>query len=196
MFELIYPVDPATVFPLPTAQTPGALSLSDREMVPIVEASGLVVGQAAREYVHGGSKLLHPVVHLHIINREGSLFIQKRSMSKDLLPGKWDTAVGGHVDYGESLEMALYRETLEELDFRDFNPVYLKTYVWESKKEKELVNIFATVGDFDLHPFNEEVSEGRYWSFSEIETEIGKSVFTPNFEQEFKSVKSSLLALL
>ncbi|MBR4755842.1 MAG: NUDIX domain-containing protein [Bacteroidales bacterium] len=165
-------------------------------MLPVVEENGLVVGQASREDVHGHRKLLHPVVHLHIVNRRGELFLQKRSMNKDLLPGKWDTSVGGHVDYGEILEAALFREASEELGFSGFNPVYLKSYVWESKDEKELVNVFATVGNFILEPANDEVSEGRYWTMEEIEASIGKGIFTPNFEHEFASTKDALLALL
>ena len=164
--------------------------------MPVVEENGLVIGQATRKTVHGGSKLMHPVVHLHIINREGCLYIQKRSMKKDLLPGLWDTAVGGHVDYGESLEEALYRESSEELGFREFNPVYLKSYVWESTREKELVNVFAAVGNFVLKPDLDEVSEGRYRDMAEIEANLGMGLFTPNFEQEFKSIKDTLLALL
>lgn len=117
-------------------------------------------------------------------------------MSKDLLPGKWDTAVGGHIDYGEYLSTSLYREAYEELGFRDFNPIYLRSYVWESEQEKELVNIFATVGNFTLKPDKNEVEEGRYWSMDEIEAALGKGIFTPNFEHEFTEIKHSLLALL
>ena len=196
MFERIYPVDPAPVLPLPTAEKPGLRARARGEMVPVVEENGLVVGQAARADVHGGVKLLHPVVHLHIINRKGELFIQKRSMKKRLFPGLWDTAVGGHVDYGELLEGAIFRESFEELGFRGFNPIYLKTYLWESPREKELVNVFAAVGNFKLAPSNDEVTEGRYWTMDEISASIGKGVFTPNFEQEFESIKDTLLALL
>ena len=37
------------------------------------------------------------------LNGEGQLFLQKRSLHKDIQPGKWDTSVGGHVDLGEVL---------------------------------------------------------------------------------------------
>ncbi len=196
MFDLVYPVAPAPLMPLPSVDNPGDRPRPTGEMVPVVEENGLVIGQATRQSVHDGSKLMHPVIHLHIINREGCLYIQKRSMKKDLLPGRWDTAVGGHVDYGETLEEALYREASEELGFRDFNPIFLKSYIWESAREKELVNVFATVGNFILKPDNDEVSEGRYWNISELEANLGMGLFTPNFEQEFKSIKNTLLSLL
>ena len=196
MFELIYPVDPAPLLPLPTAENPGIQPKVGMEMVPIVEENGLVIGQASRKDIHSGLKLLHPVVHLHILNRSSELFLQKRSMSKDLLPGMWDTAVGGHVDYGELLEAALYREASEELGFTAFNPVYLKTYVWESSTERELVNVFAAVGDFRIHAANDEVSDCRYWPLEEIFSSLGKGVFTPNFEHEFATFKDTLTALL
>ena len=185
MFELIYPVDPAPLLPLPTADNPGVQPSAGMEMLPVVEENGLVVGQTPRKEAHSGLKLLHPVVHLHILNRDGELFLQKRSKFKDLLPGKWDTAVGVHVDYGEILEDALYREAYEELGFSAFNPIYLKTYVWEGVAEKELVNVFAAVGNFSIHSSNDEVEECRFWTMDEIREAIGKGVFTPNFEHEF-----------
>ena len=196
MFELIYPVDPAPILPLPTADDPGTKTLGNAEAVPVVEENGLVVGQAARKTVHDGHRFLHPVVHLHIIDRFGRLYLQKRSMTKDLLPGKWDTAVGGHVDYGELLETALLREAAEELNFREFNPIYLKSYVWDSRRERELVNVFAAVGNFDIRPDSPEVSEGRYWTMDEIAQAETDGIFTPNFVQEFHDIKDTLLALL
>ena len=84
------------------------------EMFPIVDDEGRVIGKATRGECHNGSKLLHPVVHLHVFNTRGDLYLQKRPEWKDIQPGKWDTAVGGHMDYGETPATALQREMLEE----------------------------------------------------------------------------------
>ena len=71
-----------------------------QERFPIVDEEGRVVGSATRGECHNGSRLLHPVVHLHVFNTRGEVYLQKRPQWKDIQPGKWDTSVGGHMDYG------------------------------------------------------------------------------------------------
>ena len=195
MIELIYPYDIAPVVPTPTAETSiqhNAVS----EWFPIVDPAGIVTGRSTRQYCHGGSKPLHPVIHIHIIDRQSRIYLQKRSMKKDIQPGKWDTAVGGHVSYGESVFEAVYREASEELGFTEFHPVHIGTYEFESQIEREMVNIFAVIGSYDLCPDLDEVEEGRWWELADIDAGIGKGVFTPNFESEFQMIRSQLLALL
>lgn len=158
---------------------------NSNEIFPIVDESGTVTGSATRAFCHSGAKPLHPVVHLHIFNDKGELYLQKRSMKKDIQPGKWDTAVGGHVDYGEDIETALRREVREELGITDFDPTFCFRYIFESNIEKELVNSYRTVYNGIITPDMVEVDEGRFWSIGEIRDSIGNGVFTPNFESEF-----------
>lgn len=158
---------------------------NSEEMFPVVDEDGNILSAATRGECHSGSKLLHPVVHLHVFNSRGELYLQKRPEWKDIQPGKWDTAVGGHIDLGESVEMALKREVREELVIEDFNPELLTHYVFESSREKELVFAHKTVYDGEIHP-SEELDGGRFWSIEEIKANMGKEVFTPNFESEFK----------
>ena len=195
MIDLVYPYDLAPVLPAPTADSlPQAAE--GVEYFPIVEPNGLVIGRSSREYCHGGAKPLHPVIHIHIIDRFSRIYLQKRSMKKDIQPGKWDTAVGGHVSYGESIVEAVYREAYEELRLMEFNPIHIETYQFESSVEKEMVSIFVAVGSYELTPDLDEVDEGRWWPVEEIDANIGKGVFTPNFESEFQMIRKQLLALL
>jgi isopentenyldiphosphate isomerase len=161
--------------------------LNKEEWFPVVDENGKVTGKAPRSICHDGkSKLLHPVVHLHLFNSEGNLFLQKRSLRKDIQPGKWDTSVGGHIGLQETIDDALFREALEEIGLKNFEPQFINKYVWESSREKELVFSFVSVSD-NLTAINKnEIDEGIYWTIDEVRRNIGKNIFTPNFEHEFK----------
>ena len=157
-----------------------------QEVFPIVDEEGRVVGSATRGECHDGSRLLHPVVHLHVFNSRGEVYLQKRPDWKDIQPGKWDTAVGGHMDYGETPEEALRREVCEELGITDFTPELIGQYVFDSQRERELVYVNRTTYDGPISPSAEELDGGRFWSIKEIREAIGHSVLTPNFESEFQ----------
>ncbi len=195
MPELFYPASPAPVLPAPRASSPRNAAPPE-EMFPVVEESGLVTAQMRRSYAHGGSHLLHPVVHLHIINRYGEIYLQRRSPDKDFLPGLWDTAVGGHVIYGEQPLEALYREAAEELGLYDFNPYFLDSYVYESRTEREFAYVWAIVGNYDLHPDNAEVAEGRYWNETDLLQAFAAGKVTPMFESEYRRFSPAIQALL
>ena len=160
---------------------------NSEEMFPVVDEQGNILGVATRGECHGGSRLLHPVVHLHVFNSQGDLYLQRRPLWKDIQPGRWDTAVGGHVDLGESVDMALRREAREELGLEGFVAEPLSTYVFESVRERELVYTFRTTWDGPVCP-SDELDGGRFWTPDEIRQQLGKGVFTPNFESELRRV--------
>lgn len=164
------------------------------EWFPLIDEACHVIGKATRRYCHGGSMALHAVVHLHVVDHEGRLYLQKRSMKKDIQPGKWDTAVGGHIDYGEQIADALIREAREELGLtiKAADTQELFQYIWQSEREREMVNAFALCYEGPFAPDHDEVDEGRFWTLAELEAQLGKGVFTPQFEQELPKLLVAL----
>ncbi len=99
--------------------------------------------------------------------------------------------MGGHVDYGEEIGSALAREAREELGLLNFKARHIVSYVFESERERELVYVFYTVTDCMPAP-TDELDGGRFWPLDEIEAMIGKGIFTPNFEQEYRRIEPTI----
>ena len=113
-----------------------------------------------------------------------------------MYPLKWDTAVAGHVVYTENILDALYREAEEEIGLTHFNPIFLKSFVLDSRKQKELVSLFACVGNFSIKSDCQEIIQARWWTIDEVSRHLGRYMFTPIIEKHFLSVKDTLLSLL
>lgn len=164
----------------------------DEEWLPLVNEQGEIIGKAPRSVCHKGEKLLHPVVHLHVLNNQKHVYLQKRPLNKLVQPGKWDTAVGGHISVGETLETALKREAWEEIGLQNFSARLVKTYRWDSDIESELVYSFVSHDFKSIHLHSDEVEEGRFWTPKQIESSIGQGIFTPNFEHEYQLLKKEI----
>ena len=80
------------------------------ELFEIVDEHDQVIGRAPRAECHGNPALLHRTAHVVVFSTDGRLLLQKRAASKDIQPGKWDTAVGGHLTPGETYEQGARRE--------------------------------------------------------------------------------------
>ncbi|NOZ25108.1 MAG: NUDIX domain-containing protein [Nitrospirae bacterium] len=156
------------------------------EMLEIVDSEGRVIGRASRAEIHGDNRLLHRVVHVIVVNHSGDILLQKRSVNKDVAPGRWDTSVGGHVDAGETVEFALRREMREELGIIGGNTRFMYTYIHTNPYESELVFSYECLheGPFDFS--TEEIEEVRFWPLQEIEETLGKGILSDNFEEEFR----------
>lgn len=170
-----------------------SVAVPDEEWLPLVNEQGGIIGKAPRSACHRGEKLLHPVVHLHVLNNQKHIYLQKRPMNKLVQPGKWDTAVGGHISVGETLETALKREAWEEIGLTQFSAKLVKTYRWDSEIESELVYAFITHDFKSIHLHSDEVVEGRFWTPKQIESNIGQVIFTPNFENEYQLLKNEFV---
>ncbi|HWR90220.1 MAG TPA: NUDIX domain-containing protein [Dissulfurispiraceae bacterium] len=155
------------------------------EILEIVDRQGRKIGQAPRSVIHSDPKLIHRVVHVFVFHSDGRLLLQKRSLNKDLYPGRWDTSVGGHISPGEDAMTAALREMREELGISCDSLPLLSSHLFEGLLETELVFAYSCMHDGPFSWNTEEIDEVRYWSMKEIGNTLDKDIFTPNFEVSY-----------
>lgn len=172
--------------------------MDTEELFDWIDEENRVIGQVLRKECHGNPALLHRAVHVVICHPEtGHLLLQKRSATKDIQPGKWDTAVGGHLDQGESFEAAARREMAEELGLTD--PNLPLVYLFDSKirntVESENIRVFGLrhAGPFTIQ--KREIDEIHFWSEDELcAAMLLPDLFTPNLKIEIQRlIESNLL---
>ena len=111
------------------------------EFLPVVNERGIIVGRALYMELHGEThgraslqRLLHPVVHLHVINNKG-----------EVVRRYW-----WHVAFGDTPEKTLKRKMSEVLGLSGVKPKLKKQYIRETKTEKELVYVYILNSDENL----------------------------------------------
>lgn len=156
---------------------------SPDEILEIVDKQGRVLGLAPRSEIHGNPSLMHRVVHVLVFNKTGELLLQKRSLKKDVAPGKWDTSVGGHVEPGESLPEAAKRELKEELGITA-EPEFLYSYIHTNSYETELVHTFLYRHEGSVSFNRDEIDEVRFWSIEDILKHLEDETLSDNFKHE------------
>lgn len=157
----------------------------------IDDATGLVIGRALRKVCHGDPSLIHRSVHVAVYHPDGRILLQKRSMAKDIQPGKWDTAVGGHLNPGEDYETAARREMNEELGLPSDLPL---THLFDLKVrnsiESENIMVFKTVSEGQFRIQKSELDEVRFWTVEELKAKVNSKSpeFTPMVIEELKKI--------
>ncbi len=155
----------------------------EEEILEVVNEKGSVLRLAPRSEIHGDPSLIHRVVHVLVFNEKGELLLQKRSMNKDVAPGRWDTSVGGHVEPGEEPAGAAKREMQEELGISE-EPEYLYSYTHSNPYETELVYTFRCTYGGEVSFNAEEIDEVRPWPLEEILHSLGDNALSDNFKHE------------
>jgi isopentenyldiphosphate isomerase len=157
------------------------------ESLEIVNEKGEVTGVARRSEMHGNPSMMHRVVHVLVFDEKGRLLLQKRSLDKDVAPGRWDTSVGGHVGIGEELSLSAKREMEEELGISGPEIEFLYSYIHSNPYETELVSTFRCTYSGHVRHNRQEIDDVKFWSLEEIEEAVGKGILSDNFEDEFRT---------
>jgi isopentenyldiphosphate isomerase len=138
------------------------------EIFDVVNERDEVVGQNTRGEVHRLG-LKHRAVHVLVFNSRGEAFLQKRSMTKDREPGKWDSSSSGHVDSGEDYDACVVRELREEIGLTIAKaPDRLFKIAAGPETDAEFVWVYRcqAEGPFQLHP--DEIERGGWFAPEKI----------------------------
>ncbi|SHI47468.1 Isopentenyldiphosphate isomerase [Malonomonas rubra DSM 5091] len=160
--------------------------MSSQELVDLVNDDDQIVGRAIRSDCHGNPDLIHRSVHVLLFNSKLQLLLQKRSASKDIQPGKWDSSVGGHLELGEDYLTAAKREMHEELGVTGIALTGLYASKIRNEIESENIYTYLAIYDGEIEFAVDEIDEVRFWCADEIELALGHGCFTPNFEEEWQ----------
>jgi len=123
------------------------------------------LGIALRSEIHSKG-FLHAVVHCWIIDEtcdEKWIYFQQRSYEKKDFPGFYDISAAGHVDIGEDVEVAVKRETQEEIGI-----------VIESKRLKLIGSIREKMHLDNF--FNNEICQVYLYSIENPKFKLGHEV--------------------
>ena len=149
------------------------------EIVQIVDEQNQEVAQVSRRVMREGG-LVHRACYILVFNRNQEIFVQKRTMTKDIYPGYLDVATGGVVLAGESYELSAKRELAEELGVRK---VALKShfdFYHEADNNRVWGRVFSCLaeGPFVLQP--EEVEDGFFLGVDAVLSLAAAEKFTPD----------------
>ena len=138
--------------------------LEDAEILSVVNEEDLVIGQRRRDEIHS-LNLFHRSIHVLVFNSNGEIFLQQRGLLKQESPGLWASSVSGHVDAGESYDVACIREIEEEIGIK-IN--YIPKKLFKLKPSKLTANEFSCVyyleNDKLLNPNLSEIEMGKCFS--------------------------------
>lgn len=131
------------------------------ELVDIVNAKDEVVAVVPRKVMRE-KQLPHRATYVLVVDRDGRILVEVRTLCKDYEPGKLDACVGGVVQSGEDPILSAKREVEEEigLDMSNVNFTSLgKCLIKYNTGDSFLIAyLFIVVGDFITTRQKSEVS--------------------------------------
>lgn len=143
------------------------------ERVVVVDADNRPVDIVPRSVMRANG-LRHRVTGIFVVDRNGRLFVQRRTETKDVYPGMLDLCAGGVVVAGESYEECAAREAEEELGIVDtalqtaFDSYFCDPGQGGGPAVRNWCRVFICRHDepFTLQP--EEVASGEFATIADV----------------------------
>lgn len=142
------------------------------EYLDVVDDRDQTLERRPRRVIHAEG-LRHRAVHILLFNDQGLLFLQKRSMKKDLNKGLWDSSAAGHVDAGESYGDCAPRELHEELGV-NAEPEFLFKLTATPELGMEFIQVYRCRHNGPFVLAADEIDEGRWFPEPEISARVAQ----------------------
>jgi isopentenyldiphosphate isomerase len=156
------------------------------EFVDVVDDDDRVVDQVTRADIRRRN-LLHRAVYILVFNRDGALFVHRRTDSKDVYPGHWDVAIGGVVAAGESYDQAAVRELAEEVGVTGVALEPAGTMRYADAKTRIIGRVFTARHDGPFALQAEEIVEGAFVTVAEAERLLETAQCCPDGAQVLRA---------
>lgn len=167
--------------------------LRNEEWLPIVNEQGAVTGKIAKSVTREKkNQHLHPVVRIALIHN-GKLYLQERKPTYVLNPGKLDYPFERYVQFKQEISA-----TVEECVHRTCGNVsipvrFILKYSFENEQTKRLNLLYVSDID-DENLFNSlKLTDGKLWTQSKIDDNLGTGIFSECFELEYEYLKNTVL---
>ncbi len=163
----------------------------NNELLSVVDKNDQVIKQLPRDEIHR-NKLMHRAVHILVFNNDNHLFLQKRSMKKDLNKGLWDTSAAGHVDAGEHYLESAIREAREELGInlqQTLVPVFKLSPT--PQLGMEFIQVYQARHNGPFRLAKDEIDEGQWLTMAEISQRVSGN--DPTLTKTFKTIWKTYL---
>lgn len=151
-------------------------AFSPDETVSLVDRTGREVGTAPRALVRRDN-LLHAATAVLVRNREGGIYLHRRSADKDWAPSFHDCAAGGVLQAGEDPVEAARRELAEELGIAGAVLEPLGLNVFEDETTRCVEHCFETVWDGPVRHADAEVVWGAWVMLPRLRELLGDPGF-------------------
>lgn len=149
------------------------------EIVALVDEHNNVIGSVPRREMRA-KRLLHRSTYILVFNSQGEIYVQKRTMTKDVFPGYFDPATGGVVLAGESYEVSAVRELEEEMGIRHVPLTTLFDFYFEDEHARVWGRAFSCTYDGKIVPQVEEVEYVEVMTTDDILRRVVTEQFTPD----------------
>lgn len=155
------------------------VEVTREEIVTLVDDANRVAGSTERSEMRTRG-LPHRATYILVFNGRGEVFVQQRTLTKDLYPGYLDPCTGGVVLAGENYEESAARELAEELGIS--GTLLTAHFDVEYRGEGNHVwgRVFSCTWDGPVTLQPEEVADGFWLAPEEVLAQAADEPFTPD----------------